>query len=349
MRVLITGNLGYVGAVLTEELRNHNSDWFLGGIDSGLFAHCLTSSLKSPDTLLDQQVYVDLRDVSPDLLSGFDALVHLGAISNDPIGNAFQQVTEGINVEASLRILSMAKASGIRRLVFASSCSIYGKNDEGACAEDATVAPLSTYAKSKVMVETFLRQLSAPDFQVSCLRFATACGFSPRWRTDLVLNEFVSSAIRTGTSTVLSDGTPWRPLIHVRDMSRAVAWALTDRSELKKPFLATNVGSDEWNFQVRDLAEAVASRVQGSTISWNEEGKADPRSYRVDFSLFRSLAPQHQPEYSLGRAIDEMVAGMKDTGSIQTLGFSLRRLEELRRLMTLGLLNSELRWVESSP
>lgn len=344
MRLLITGNLGYVGTVLTEELRRHTLGWMLCGLDAGLFAHCLLPTDRSPDTLLDRQIYTDLRDLHPRQLSGFDALVHLGAISNDPMGSEFESVTQETNVDASVQLATMAKAAGIRNLVFASSCSVYGHSEGEACTEQSDLTPLSKYARSKVEVERSLQPLSADDFQVTCLRFATACGFSPRWRTDLVLNEQVLDAVCDGRFKVLSDGTPWRPLIHIRDMSRAVLWALTDRQKEQDPFLTINVGADHWNFQVKDLAEAIAREIPSSFIEWNEHGKPDPRSYRVDFSLFKSLAPKHQPEYSLSRTIAEMAAGVLATDLRTTRRFSMRRLDELRALRTSGLLTPDLRW-----
>ena len=340
----MTGNLGYVGSVLTAQMRREYSDWSLIGLDSGLFAHCLMPGVPSPDVNLNFQIFKDLRDINSDDLTGINAVVHLGAVSNDPIGREFEAVTNATNIDALTRIGSLAKLAGVSKFIFASSCSVYGKNDDGACSENAEVAPLTTYAKSKIEAERFLSRISSPSFQVISLRFATACGFSPRWRTDLVLNEFVADAVESGRLEVLSDGSPWRPLIHVRDMSRAILWAIAHRLAEQQPYLAVNIGSKEWNLQVRDLAEAVRDSVSGSEIRWNEDGKPDPRSYRVDFSLFEQIAPNHQPRVSLRNAINEMVAGLTSSVNLDHLMFNTRRLNEVRKLIDEGLISRDLRW-----
>ena len=226
MRVLITGNCGYVGSTLVRHLRQVMPAAEIIGYDTGWFAHCLTDARVLPETLLTRQHYGDVRDFPPALLEGVDAVVHLAAVSNDPMGNRFEQVTDEINAQASVRLARLAREAGVRAFVFASSCSIYGFAEGGPRRESDAVNPLTAYARSKVATERALTGMNADGMAVTCLRFATACGMSDRLRLDLVLNDFVAGALATGEITVLSDGTPWRPLIDVSDMARAIEWAI---------------------------------------------------------------------------------------------------------------------------
>ena len=203
----------------------------------------------------------DIRDFPPDLLDGVDAVVHLAAISNDPMGKEFEAVTEAINEKASIALAQMAQERGVGTFVFASSCSIYGAAEGSPRRETDPLNPLTAYARSKVAMENALRSSNAGRMTVTCLRFATACGMSDRLRLDLVLNDFVASALATGEITVLSDGTPWRPLIDVADMARAIEWAIGRSSEHGGRFLVVNAGSQAGNYQVRDLAEVVSGRI----------------------------------------------------------------------------------------
>jgi len=299
MRILITGNMGYVGPVLVRHLRNVMPRAYLAGYDSGFFAHCLTSN-ELPERLLDAQRFGDVRAISAADLDGFDAVVHLAAVSNDPMGNRFTAVTEAINHRASVAVAQAAAAAKVKNFVFASSCSVYGAARDGRARSEADqLNPLTAYARSKIATEDSLRQLDLNGMVTTSLRFATACGMSDRLRLDLVLNDFVACALSTGQITVLSDGTPWRPLIEVRDMARAIEWALSRRDDAGGSFLALNAGSDNWNYQVKDLAEAVAVAVPGTAVSINTAAQPDGRSYKVDFGLFRKLAPDHQPRHSL--------------------------------------------------
>ena len=349
MRVLITGNMGYVGPAVVRHLRATYPDATLLGYDSGLFAHCLTGTGPVPETLLDAQHLGDVRNVPDVLFHGVDAVVHLAAISNDPMGSRFEAVTEAINRDASLRVADQAHRAGVRSFVFASSCSVYGYAEGGARRETDGVDPLTAYARSKVGTEEGLRQRDLAGMTVTCLRFATACGMSDRLRLDLVLNDFVASALATGQVTVLSDGTPWRPLIDVRDMARAIDWAITRRSG--NPFLVVNAGSDERNQQVRELAEAVAEAVPGTRVSIAADAPPDRRSYRVDFSLFRSLAPDHQPLEDLRSSIAGLAAGLGGMGFADA-GFrnsSLIRLRTLSKLLDDGRLAQDLHWGRPAP
>ncbi|MGH7043734.1 MAG: NAD-dependent epimerase/dehydratase family protein, partial [Acetobacteraceae bacterium] len=226
MRILITGNLGYVGSILSRHLRVALPEAELVGYDAGFFAHCLTGAETLPERRLNRQHFGDVRDLPASLLTGVDAVVHLAAVSNDPMGNRFEAVTEEINAAASLRLAAMAQAAGVRSFVFASSCSIYGFAEGGPRRESDPVSPLTAYARSKVATERGLHGMNQGGMTVTCLRFATACGMSDRLRLDLVLNDFVACAVASGEISVLSDGTPWRPLIDVTDMARAIAWAI---------------------------------------------------------------------------------------------------------------------------
>ena len=326
MQILITGNMGYVGPVLVRHLRAQCPDTVLIGYDSGLFAHCLTGCDALPEALLDRQVFGDVRTIDASLLAGCDTVVHLAAISNDPMGDRFAAQTNEVNHLASLRLAELARDAGVRSFVFASSCSVYGAASAGARTEADSVAPISAYACSKIATEHGLRQMDRAGMTVTCLRFATACGMSDRLRLDLVVNDFVACAMATGEITVLSDGSPWRPLIDVTDMARAIDWAVSRPAEQGGNMLVVNAGSDSWNFQVRDLAEAVVSQVPGSTVSINRSAPPDRRSYRVNFSLFRSLAPEHQPVATLPGTIGRLRNGLA------AMGFCDRRFREGRHI-----------------
>lgn len=346
MRILITGNLGYVGPVVTRHLRQVWPQAELLGFDTGYFAHCLTGVGALPEARLNAQHFGDLRRFPTSLLEGVDAVVNLAAISNDPMGNQFEAVTAAINHQSGVALASAAKRAGVKSFVFASSCSVYGFASDGARSELSAVDPLTAYARSKVATEKDLAELAAPDFRVTCLRFATACGWSERLRLDLVLNDFVASAIAAKKITILSDGTPWRPLIHVDDMARAIEWAVQRKTENGGPSLVVNAGSDGWNYQVKDLATAVAAAFTGVDVSVNTAAAPDRRSYRVDFGLFRSLAPSHQPVVSLIEAISGLKSGL------ERMGFTdpdfrqspLIRLHTLRAHLTAGRLDEQLQW-----
>jgi len=347
MRVLVTGNMGYVGPVVVAHLRERFPAAELIGLDSGWFAGCLSTPGPLPETRLDTQHFGDVRDVDASLLAGVDAVVHLAAVSNDPIGHRFENATDAINRAASLRLAASAAAAGVRSFVFASSCSVYGDAAEAARREGDAVNPLTAYARSKIATEDGLRQMALGDMTVSCLRFATACGMSDRLRLDLVLNDFVACALSSGRITVLSDGTPWRPLIDVHDMARAIEWAITRAPEAGGQVLTANIGSDAGNHRVRDLAAAVAAALPGTGVSINTNAVADARSYRVDFSLFRALAPEHQPHVDLHGSIAAVVHGLRAIGFTDAAfrqSPQMIRLNRLAALMQGGWLAADLRW-----
>jgi nucleoside-diphosphate-sugar epimerase len=350
MRILITGNMGYVGPVLTRFLRTNLKDASLIGFDTGFFGHCLTGAGMLPETLLDRQVFGDIREFPPELLDGIDAVVHLSAVSNDPMGNKFETVTGDINQNASVRLAKLAAARGVTNFVFASSCSMYGYAEGGARKESDPTNPLTAYARSKIGSEKAFAALDLGDMTVTSLRFATACGMSDRLRLDLVLNDFVACAIASGEITVLSDGTPWRPLIDVEDMARAISWAIVRRPENGGRFLAVNAGRDESNYRVRDLAEAVARHVAGTRISINTNAPPDKRSYKVDFALFRALAPEHIPQISLDESITRLHEGLDGMGFADKdfRNSPYMRLKTLERHIASGRLAADLRWLRAA-
>ena len=346
MRVLITGNMGYVGPVLVRFLRENLDGAELIGFDSGFFAHSLTGASLLPETLLDRQIFGDIREFPPALLDGVDAVVHLCAVSNDPMGNKFEAVTADINLKASVRLAQLAARGGVKDFVFASSCSMYGQAEGGARKESDPTNLQTAYARSKIGSEKAFAELDLNGMMVTSLRFATACGMSDRLRLDLVLNDFVARAISAGEITVLSDGTPWRPLIDVEDMARAIFWAIGRDREKGGRFLAVNAGSDDSNYQVRELAEAVARQVPGTKVSINTDAPPDKRSYKVDFSLFRSLAPAHVPRISLDQSITRLRDGLTRMGFAdkEFRNSPYMRLKTLERHMAAGRLGADLRW-----
>ena len=250
MKILITGNMGYVGPSVLQRLRQSYPQATLIGLDKGYFAHCLTNADILPECRADIQYFADVRQLRPETLQGVDAVVHLAAISNDPMGKTYEEITFDINFRASVELAKQAKSAGVKTFIFASSCSMYGLADDTPRKETSPLNPLTAYAKSKVHTEVGLQKLADKNFTVTCLRFATACGMSDRLRLDLVLNDFVACAVTSKNISILSDGTPWRPLIHVKDMARAFDWA-TRRGSAHGDFLAVNVGSNTWNYQVK--------------------------------------------------------------------------------------------------
>ena len=340
--ILILGNLGYVGPELTKLLRTNYPGYTLTGYDCGFFSKFYTTDLFAPDNLLDVQIYGDVRKAENLDLSKYESIIALAAISNDPIGNKFEALTIDVNCDSLVKIAERAKKQGVKSFVFASSCSVYGFAEEGDRTEISDVNPLTAYAKSKVKAEVELKKISTSDFKVTCLRFATACGISDRLRLDLVLNDFVACAIANNYIEILSDGRPWRPLINVRDMGRAIDWAIHRDSE--DSFVLVNAGSNEWNYQVRDLAEAVKEIFPTITISINENAAPDKRSYRVNFDEFKRIAPNHQPIHSLKQTILELKEGLEKI-NFEDKNFrnsNLIRLNVINQLVEQGKVDKDL-------
>jgi nucleoside-diphosphate-sugar epimerase len=342
MRILIIGNLGYVGPVAVKYLKEKHPNAKISGFDIGYFIQNYTTNGFVGDSLLEKQYYGDVRNIDENILKSFDSVIYLAAISNDPMGNVYEKPTLDINYHAAIEIAKKAKKQGVKSFVFASSCSVYGFADTAPRTETSEVNPLTAYAKSKVYAEKDLEPLAAPDFKITCLRFATACGFSDRLRLDLVLNDFVASAIVDKKITILSDGTPWRPLIHVKDMARAMDWAI-QRNE-GPDYLVINTGSNKWNYQVKELAQGVQKIFNGIEISINSNAQPDKRSYKVSFDLFEKMAPEHQPQVDLEEAVKGLKEGLEavhfnDTNFRQS---PLIRLKTIQQLVTGGYLDNNL-------
>ncbi|WP_339678335.1 SDR family oxidoreductase [Cyclobacterium marinum] len=350
MKILITGNMGYIGPVLVNHLKKAYPKCTIIGFDMGYFAQCVTSNGPFPEVNVDQQVFGDVRNFPEKLLEGVDTVVNLAAISNDPMGKKFEEFTLDVNYRSCINLAKMAKKAGVKHFVFASSCSMYGAADDYPKTEEDTLNPLTAYARSKVMSENDLNNLASENFIITCLRFATACGFSPRLRLDLVLNDFVAGAISSGEISILSDGTPWRAMVHVKDMSRAIEWASIRETSNGGSFLAVNIGTNKWNHQVKTMALAVQQQLPGINVTINQDAPADKRSYKVNFDKFMELAPDFQPQFDLEKAIIDLELGMKSIGfnDANFRDSNLIRLKVLNSFQDQGLLNENLNWTDKS-
>jgi len=344
MKILITGNLGYVGPGVVREFRKYYPDACLTGYDIGYFSQYITNRNIIPDAGLTIQHYGDVRNFPDEILEGVDTVIGLAAISNDPIGNRYEAPTEDINCKAIVDLAQKAKSKGVKKFVFASSCSVYGSAEDKPRTEDSALNPLTAYAKSKINAEIGLRSLADKNFQITCLRFATACGMSDRLRLDLVLNDFVAGAITNKEINILSDGTPWRPLIHVLDMARAMRWAHERNGDAGGNFLVANAGSNAWNYQVNELAEMVNEILPETKVSINKNAEPDKRSYRVNFDLFEKLAPDHQPQYDLKAAIHGLINGLRaiDFSDGNYRNSNLMRLNVIQNLVETGTIDQSL-------
>lgn len=299
MRVLLTGHQGYLGTVLAPMLQASGHEVL--GLDSGLFADCVLG--QPPHDPAGHAV--DLRDVRPSMLDGIDAVAHLAALSNDPLGSLSPEITFEVNYRASVQLAKFARDAGVRRFLYASTCSVYGAGGDELVSEQAPLRPLTPYAESKVRVEDDLLGLADENFSPVFLRNATAFGYSPRLRADIVLNNLVAHAALTGQVRVLSDGTPWRPLVHAEDIAAAFTAALEAPRESvhARPF---NVGFEQNNLTVRDIADTVVRAVPGAELVVTGEHGSDPRSYRVDFSAIRQALPNFSPQWTVQAGADEL-------------------------------------------
>ena len=340
MRVLITGHQGYLGTVMVPILQAAGHD--VTGLDSGFFADCVLGPLpKDPPGFR-----VDLRDVTPEQLNGFDAVIHLGALSNDPLGALAPQITYDINHHASVRLARLAKEAGVRRFLYASTCSVYGASGHDLVTESAPLRPLTPYAESKVRVEDDVFAIADDSFSPVFLRNATAFGFSPRLRADIVLNNLVGHAVLTGDVRVLSDGTPWRPLVHARDIANAFLAALKAPIETVH-CAAFNVGTESNNLTVAEIAQFVVDAVPGARLLITGETGSDPRSYRVDFSAFRR-AVGFEAKWSIPDGAAELYKEYTSAGLTKADFFNtFTRLAHLQALRAAGVLDDSLRRIRT--
>ncbi|MBD3932715.1 SDR family oxidoreductase [Streptomyces chumphonensis] len=339
MRVLLTGHQGYLGTVMAPVLADAGHE--VVGLDAGLFADCVLG----PPPADPPGARTDLRDVTADHLAGVDAVIHLAALSNDPLGALAPELTYAINHHASVRLARLAREAGVRRFLYASTCSVYGATGGGdLVTEDAPLRPVTPYAESKVRVEDDLHALADGDFSPVYLRNATAFGHSPRLRADIVLNNLVGHALLSGEVRVLSDGTPWRPLVHAADIARAFAAALVAPREAVHD-RAFNIGSETNNVTVAEIADQVAEAVPGSRVVITGETGADPRSYRVDFSRFRAALPGFDCAWTVKRGALELADAYREHGLTRE-GFERRftRLAVLRAASEAGSVDATLRW-----
>lgn len=341
MKVLVTGHQGYIGSVLCSLLREHGHSVL--GLDTGYFEGC--DFIEGPMTVA--SIRRDVRDLRPADLEGIDAVIHLAALSNDPMGQLDPQLTDAINHQGSVQLAQLARAAGAQRFIFSSSCSMYGVGNGEALAEEAPFHPVSAYARSKVDAEHGIAALASDSFSPVFLRNATAYGVSPRMRVDLVLSNLVGWALTTGEIRILSDGSPWRPLAHIRDISAAMIAALTaPRAAVHNQ--AFNVGRDADNYQVRDIARIVQATVPGSTVVYAGSGEPDRRSYRVDFTKIRRQLPGFSPAWDVERgaaeAYDAFRRAQFDLAQFQSRQYT--RLKQLSYLRDGGYLGADLRWLK---
>ena len=341
--VLVTGDKGYVGSVLTDILLRRG--YLVTGFDTGYYRECLVE----PSVTRYSSIERDIRDISTSDLEGIDAVVHLAALSNDPLGEFAPKLTEQINLEGTIRLAKCARDAGVRRLVYASSQSMYGvsNTDHELDEDDSDKNAITAYARTKWDAELTLRKLSDSDFTVVCFRPSTIFGSSPRLRCDIVFNSLVACAYTTGKIEIKSDGTPWRPVVHVRDACSAFIAGLEAPSSVVNG-RSYNVGISNGNYSVRDLAEAAGRAVPGSVITYTGEHGPDARTYQVSFQrILTELSEWYQPEWDLDRGGQELVELFDRVGFTedQFRGRETNRLDQLNHLINAGQLDAELRWL----
>ena len=340
MRVLLTGHNGFIGSVMWPMLKAAGHD--VVGLDTYLFESCAFGDAQ-PDL---PSLRMDLRDITARQLQGFDAVIHLAALSNDPLGNVNAECTYAINHHASVRLAEMAKVSRVPRFLFASSCSLYGVAGGAILAEDAAFNPVTPYARSKVLVEQRLSELADDGFSPTFMRNATAYGVSPRLRADVVVNNLVGHAVTTGVVLSQSDGTPWRPLVHVEDIGGAFLAALHAPREVVHN-QAFNVGVSSESYQIRDVTDMVLEAIPGTTVRYAEGAGPDPRCYKVDCSKIAETLPDFRPQWTVRRGIEQLRAAFERHGlDYSELTTKYIRLKHILALQAEGRLDDELRWRE---
>jgi len=339
MKILVTGDRGYIGSVLCPllvekgfEVVGFDTDFFKKGIGN------LESSYR--------KITKDIREVSEEDLNGIDAMVHLSALSNDPMGEIDPKLTSEINFESSIRLAKLAKKMKIGKFLFSSSCSIYGISKGGVVDEESDVNPLTAYAKSKIDTEKELQKLTDSSFCIGIMRNSTVYGFSPKFRNDLVVNNLTTTALAFGEIRIMSDGTPWRPLIDVRDLSNIfIEFLNADQAKINGKII--NVGFDENNFQVKDIISVVQKYVPGCKVIYTGEHGKDTRSYKVNFARFKALFPNIKQEWTLEKSIKDMTERLKEIGfgKKEFEDGDFTRLAVLKKLISENSVNKDLYWV----
>jgi nucleoside-diphosphate-sugar epimerase len=345
MRVIVTGDHGYIGSVMVPTLLA--AGYVVTGLDTLFYEGCDFG----PDLAAPARIKLDIRDITPAHLGGYDAIVHLAALSNDPLGDLNEAWTYEINLQATLSLARAAKEAGVRRFLYASSCSIYGASGpDDIVTEDVPLKPLTPYAETKARAEEGLAQLADNAFSPVFLRNATAYGVSPRLRIDLVLNNLAGWAYTTGKIQIMSDGSPWRPIVHIQDISRAAAAMLAAPIETTHN-QAFNIGANSENYQVRDLAEIIYTLMPHCKIEYAGHSNPDPRSYRVDFGKLTRAFPEFRLAWDARAGAQELLAAYEQAGLTleQFQGRSYIRIQQLKYLLSSGQVDGALRWSGARP
>ncbi len=340
MRILLTGHNGYIGTIMASMLLSAGHE--VVGLDTNFFEDCVLG----PTELNIQEIKKDIRDICLRDLENFESVIHLAALSNDPLGDLEPELTFDINLGATMQLARLAREAGVKRFLYSSSCSIYGaSNADDLLNEDAPMRPITPYAESKVRAEEELSKMASGHFSPIFLRNATAYGFSPRLRGDVVLNNLTAWAHTTKKILIMSDGTPWRPIVHVDDISQAFMLCLTAPKDIIHN-QAINIGTNQENYQVRELAEIVKETIPNASVVYEGKTAPDPRNYRVDFTKLTRLLPEFQPQWNARLGAQQLYKAYQDY-DLTLKDFQGRkyiRLNQLRHLLNTNYLDEQLRW-----
>ena len=343
MRILLTGSRGYIGSVMAPFLVRAGHE--VVGVDTDLYRRSSFGEWKETiETRLKDVRALEARD-----LAGFDGVIHLAALSNDPLGDLNPQLTYDINHLASVRLAALAKEAGVPRFAFASSCSNYGAAGDAPVNEESDLNPVTAYGESKVRVERDVIKLADDAFSPTFLRCATAYGVSPRLRFDIVLNNLVAWAFTSGKVMLKSDGSPWRPIVHIEDISRAFLAVLTVPRE-RVHAQAFNIGRDDQNYRIRDIAQIVKETVPGCEIAFADDAGPDKRNYRADFSKVARVLPEFQPQWDARKGAQQLYDAYRAIGLVLSdfEGPRYRRIDQIKQLMAAGELGADLRWARAA-